>query len=111
MGITVDERFHPDLTEAVRRLVEHFQPERIYLFGSRARGDHREDSDYDILVVVAESLEPHYRRAARALASIEDLDLSGEVLVFTVEQFEDQQSAAASLSSTVQREGTLRYAN
>jgi predicted nucleotidyltransferase len=27
------------LDEAVRRLVEVFHPERIYLFGSQARGD------------------------------------------------------------------------
>lgn len=111
MGITIDERFHPDLTEAVRRLVEHFQPERIYLFGSRARGDERDDSDYDILVVVNESREPHYIRSARALKAIEDLDLSGEILVFTRDQFEEQQVAAASLSSTVLREGRLLYAN
>ncbi len=26
--------------------------ERVLLYGSRARGDHREDSDYDVLVVI-----------------------------------------------------------
>ena len=40
------------LREAVRRLVDYFQPERIYLFGSTARGDDRLDSDLDFLVVV-----------------------------------------------------------
>jgi predicted nucleotidyltransferase len=29
----------PVLDEIVRRLIEAYQPERIYLFGSRARGD------------------------------------------------------------------------
>lgn len=29
--------------------------ERVYLFGSRARGNERPDSDYDLLVVVAEN--------------------------------------------------------
>ena len=31
--------------------------EKIILFGSRARGDYREDSDYDILVVVRGRLD------------------------------------------------------
>jgi predicted nucleotidyltransferase len=38
------------LAEIVRRLIAEFQPERIYLFGSRARGDAGPDSDYDLLM-------------------------------------------------------------
>jgi predicted nucleotidyltransferase len=33
-------------------IVPRFGPTRIILFGSRARGGHREDSDHDIMVVV-----------------------------------------------------------
>jgi hypothetical protein len=39
------------LAEAVRRLVEDLHPRAIILFGSRARGNHRESSDYDLLVI------------------------------------------------------------
>jgi len=39
-------------TDVVRRLVEAYQPERIYLFGSIARGDGAPDSDYDLLIIV-----------------------------------------------------------
>ena len=42
----------PVLTEVVRRLVEAYSPERIYLFGSVARGEAGPDSDYDIMVIV-----------------------------------------------------------
>lgn len=42
------------LEEAARLGVE---VDRIILFGSRARGDYREDSDYDVLVVVKGQLE------------------------------------------------------
>ena len=38
----------------VRRLVEAFEPVAIYLFGSRARGDADEDSDYDLMLVLAD---------------------------------------------------------
>ena len=38
------------IDEITRRLVEYYQPVRIYLFGSVARGDDGPDSDLDLLV-------------------------------------------------------------
>jgi uncharacterized protein len=42
------------LDAVVARLVEALDPQAIWLFGSRARGDHRPDSDFDLLVVAKE---------------------------------------------------------
>ena len=39
------------LSEILRRLVKTFDPASIWLFGSRARGTSRPDSDFDLLVV------------------------------------------------------------
>jgi len=38
------------------RLVADLKPESIWLFGSRARGDARPDSDFDLLVVLRDGL-------------------------------------------------------
>jgi predicted nucleotidyltransferase len=48
----------PTLAEIVRRLVAAYQPERIYLFGSVARGEAGPDSDYDLLVIVPDDAAP-----------------------------------------------------
>ena len=40
------------------RVLREWTPERIQLFGSRARGDANLDSDWDILVVVPEASVP-----------------------------------------------------
>lgn len=42
------------LQEIVKIIVKVAQPERVILFGSRARGTAREESDYDFLVVMPE---------------------------------------------------------
>jgi predicted nucleotidyltransferase len=55
-----------DLNEILRRLVAAYQPERIYLFGSAARGEARPDSDYDLLVVVPDDAPPERRRSRLA---------------------------------------------
>jgi hypothetical protein len=47
LAVTADD---PTLAEITRRLVETYQPERIYLFGARARGTAGANSDYDLLV-------------------------------------------------------------
>lgn len=38
--------------ELLQAVVDYFDPQRVILFGSRARGDGGEDSDIDLLVVV-----------------------------------------------------------
>jgi HEPN domain-containing protein len=38
--------------ELLDRIVAHFHPQRVILFGSRARGEARRDSDIDLLVIV-----------------------------------------------------------
>lgn len=95
---------------ALERLVEAFGPERIYLFGSRARGTARPDSDVDVLVVVPTADEPTYRLAARAYAEVGRCEPALELVFMTRAEFEGRARAAASLPATVLREGLLVYA-
>lgn len=37
---------------AVEALIAALDPERVVVYGSRGRGDHRPDSDWDVLVLV-----------------------------------------------------------
>ena len=53
------------LEEIVRRIVAEAQPRRIVLFGSAARGEMREGSDLDLLVVMPDGV--HRRRTAQRL--------------------------------------------
>lgn len=94
----------------VRRLVSALSPERIYLFGSQARGDAGPDSDYDFLVVVRTSTLPRYRRDQAAFEALVGVGVAKDVLVLTHEEFERQRTVVCSLPATVEREGVLLYA-
>ncbi len=122
---TIDERLHahirrelpqfsPEqaegLTHALGRLIEAFQPERIYMFGSQARGDATPNSDIDLLVIVAQSDEPGYRRDQAAYAAMGWQGVPIELLVMTRQEFDERLPARASLPATVAREGRLLYA-
>jgi predicted nucleotidyltransferase len=84
-------------------------PERIYLFGSHARDEATEDSDYDFLVVVPDSPLPRYKREQKAFRALCGMGISKDVLVFTRQEFEKGLRVVTSLPATVVREGRLIY--
>ena len=97
------------LAEVVRRLVEAYNPERIYLFGSKARGDEGPDSDYDLLLVVSDDAPPERRRSRLAYETLRGTGAAVDVLVCTHSYFEPRCSLKASLPGTVLREGRLLH--
>ena len=100
----------PVLVEIVRRLAEAFHPERVYLFGSRARGDAGPDSDYDLMVIVPDSAPPECRDSRRAYEVLWGIWTAADVLIWTKEAFDSRLHLKASLPSTVLDEGRLLYA-
>ena len=98
------------LTEIVGRLVEAYEPERIYLFGSKARGDEHSDSDYDLMVVVPDDAPPQRSRSRLAYQRLWGTGAAADVLVWKKSDFDGRLHLKASLPSTVVREGRLVYA-
>jgi uncharacterized protein len=98
------------LREIVDRLASELQPERIYLFGSRAREEAGLDSDYDLLVVIKERTGEGRETGQRAYGAMWGLHAPVDIVVMTADYFEWMLEAAASLPATVQREGRLLYA-
>lgn len=73
------------LPNVVGRIVRAVDPYRIILFGSRARGDERPDSDYDLLVILDRVDD---RRAAQIAirSAFADLALAADVLVASIDE-------------------------
>jgi predicted nucleotidyltransferase len=91
-------------------LVAVLQPDRVYLFGSHARGDAGRDSDYDLLVLTSQTSEPFYRLSQEAHSLLWDLGIAADVLVWSTDRFDRRAHLRASLPGTVLREGRLLYA-
>jgi len=98
------------LDEIVNRLVAEFFPERIYLFGSRARGDDGPNSDFDLIVVVSRSDEPGYRRAQRAHEALWGVWTAADIFVLTRDEFDRDTTVRCSLPAIALAEGTTLYA-
>ncbi len=99
------------LDEAVRKLVAAYEPERVYLFGSTARGDANEHSDFDFMVVVPNNARPERRRSRLGYQALRGTGTAADILVATKQYFDERLHLAASLPATVVREGKLIYAS
>lgn len=98
------------LASVVERLVDAYQPERIFLFGSKARDDAGPDSDFDLLLVVPDTAPAECKRGRLAYEVLRGTGIAADVLVWTRGAFESRLHLAASLPATVVREGRLLHA-
>jgi excisionase family DNA binding protein len=98
----------PVLAEVVERLVRGYDPERVYLFGSAARGEAGPESDYDIMLVVPDDAGPERLRARKAYRELlKGAGASVDVLIMTRSAFEAKAEVIGSLPHTILTEGIL----
>jgi uncharacterized protein len=96
------------IAEIVRRIVDASQPEKIILFGSRARGEARPDSDLDVLVI-KESDEPGYRRDAALYLALAGLNAPVDVMMYTPEEVSEWSTVPQAFITTAIRGGKVVY--
>lgn len=96
------------LPEIKRRVTDGFHPQRIVLFGSRARGNYREDSDYDLLVIM-----PLARPRKTLMAEIDQclwgLRIARDILVMSPEEFEQEKMICGTIAREAAKEGIIIY--
>ena len=92
-----------------RRLIRGFQPERIVLFGSQARDDAGENSDVDLLVVMAEVRDARRLRIAMR-AALHDVPVAKDIFVTTPELVQRYGDLVGTILRPALREGVTIYA-
>jgi predicted nucleotidyltransferase len=101
----------PEIIEEVKkRLVNVYQPEAIYLFGSYAWGHPDEESDLDLLVVVRTSDEKSHKRSIPGRRALWELDIAKDIIVYTQDEFNARVTDPTSLLYKIKNNGKVIYA-
>lgn len=96
------------IAEMVRRIVSRFNPDKIILFGSHARGQAGPDSDVDLLVVM--SVEGSKRGKATEIdETLADRTIPVDLIVATPEEFERARQQVGSVLRPAALEGLVLY--
>jgi predicted nucleotidyltransferase len=100
----------PVLSEMVKRLVAEFRPYKIYLFGSRATKHARQDSDYDLLIVMPSPEENIRALQSRAYQILDDLEVAMDILFTNKITFDRRKTVANTPAEIATTEGKVLYA-
>lgn len=97
------------IREMVNRIVEHFDPEKIILFGSYARGEAGPDSDVDLLVVMpVQGSKREKQLEIRAL--LHGIQLAKDIVVSRPEDFDWRKDIVGTIEYPATKEGKVLYA-
>lgn len=100
------------LRQMVRVIVDEVSPESVILFGSRARGDENEDSDYDFVVVESMPFgngRDRRSEATRLWRALAGFGVSKDILVFSREEVEYWRDSLNHVLARALREGRVLY--
>ena len=98
----------PIIDDAIQLLVRSFNPLKIILFGSRARGNARPDSDVDLLVVMPDGTD----RRATAVAMyrrLADVPFAKDVIVTTPRDIERRFDDVSSVLLPAMEQGMVLH--
>jgi predicted nucleotidyltransferase len=101
----------PLVEEITSVLVDRFQPRRVILFGSRARGDASPSSDIDLFVELESDLGKPVLERIVAVREVFGLHpWSMDLLVYTTEEVRRMREMGGTILDVVETEGKVLYA-
>lgn len=97
-----------ELKLVVDRIVSGFAPDKIILFGSRARGDFNDDSDYDLLVL--KKNVKHRRKAwGKIVKSLRGTCFPADIIVQTPNRYDELKKNWSLVYSDIDEQGKVLY--
>lgn len=89
------------------RIEEKYHPEQIWLFGSRARGDARPTSDWDVFVVVPDDTDERELDPMTVWRLQRGSGVPADVIICSAGDFRNAGDTVNTLSYVVSNEGVL----
>lgn len=98
--------------QMVQAIVDEVDPEQVILFGSRGRGDERQDSDVDLVVVETEPFGPErsrHKEMVRLYHAVAGFPVAADVLVYSREDVDYWRDSINHVLARALREGKVLY--
>ncbi len=91
-------------------IVKYYNPDKVILFGSYAKGNAEIKSDIDILIISdREKHLPRYKRGLDVRLKLSEVEKPKDILFYTHEDINRWNGVKHSFVSEVLREGTVLY--
>lgn len=110
-SVTRPNALRAELERLVAAIVQAVHPQAVLLFGSRARGDFKADSDFDLAIVAPDGSERRRiaMKAYESLATVRGRSVGVDVVVLTPKLIATEHDLVGSISRAVVREGVPVY--
>ena len=96
------------INDIVKRIATNFNPEKIILFGSYAKGNASNDSDLD-LIIVQETKLPRHKRSFDIQKMLIGSMLPMDILVYTNNEFEKEKNEKYSFLNSAIKTSKILY--
>jgi len=98
------------LKDFKKKLIEKFKPEKIILFGSRARGDSLIESDVDLIIVSKKFKNMKWPIRLSRVAELWEGLIELEPLCYTPEEFEEKKKQIGIVQQAIKEGKELEIA-
>ena len=97
-----------DIEMVTQKIIELEKPQKVYLFGSYARGEAKEGSDLDLLIIKETDIpKPQRNRAIRK--ELAKMPFGKDIIIYTPDEFNRWLEVPSSFCAIVRNEGKLLY--
>ncbi|MBI5392340.1 nucleotidyltransferase domain-containing protein [Candidatus Woesearchaeota archaeon] len=91
----------------ILKVNKEFKPTQIILFGSRARGNAWNRSDYDFIIVSEKFKSVHWLKRITKVVKLWDLNQDIDILPYTKEEFEEKKENSSTIRTAVKEGITI----
>ncbi len=100
-----------DIEKLIEIILKVLSPEKIILFGSYATGNHKNDSDIDLMILMKEKIDR--REKLKKMYELRNLffehDFEVDLILNSVRHFNDYKNYVGSINYSVDKEGKVLW--
>jgi uncharacterized protein len=96
------------INDIVKRIATNFNPEKIILFGSYAKGNASNDSDLD-LIIIQDTKLPRHKRSFDIQKSLIGSLIPMDILVYTIMEYEQEKDVKHSFLNSAIKTSKILY--